>query len=167
MLLILSRSMAALGVTLFGGMAEYTEYSNVLRVSMRFESVYMYILFFILGFKIFRIFRVLFENILCILCLCFYVSPVQIKYRMFCKFRVLVLPYIPYFRIFRVFRHSVPSFRQSTIPPNRVTPTRGSLVSFHLSTLNNSDLTDYKGYMGSRNKQVYFLIMYYHFSTLR
>ena len=86
---------------------------------------------------------------------------------MFCKFRVLVLPYIPYFRTFRVFRHSVPSFRQSTIPPNRVTPTRGSLVSFHLSTLNNNDLTDYKGYMGSRNKQVYFLIMYYHFSTLR
>ena len=104
---------------------------------------------------------------MCILCLCFYVSPVQIKYRMFCKFRVLVLPYIPYFRIFRVFRHSVPSFRQSTIPSNRVTPTRGSLVSFHLSTSNNNDLTDYKGYMGSRNKQVYFLIMYYHFSTLR
>ena len=114
--------------------------------------------YIILGFKIFRIFRVLFENILCILCLCFYVSPVQIKYRMFCKFRVLVPPYIPYFRIFHVFRHSVPSFRQSTIPPNRVTPTRGSLVSFHLSTLNNNDLTDYKGYMGSRNKQVYFLI---------
>ena len=65
----------------------------------------------ILGFKIFRIFRVLFENILCIPCLCFYVSPVQIKYRMFCKFRVLVLPYIPYLRIFREFRHSVPSFR--------------------------------------------------------
>ena len=29
---------------------------------------------------------------------------------------------IPYFRIFRVFRHSVPSFRQSAIPPNSVTP---------------------------------------------
>jgi len=40
MLLILSSSMTALWVTLFGGMAEYTEYSNVLRVSMRFESVY-------------------------------------------------------------------------------------------------------------------------------
>ena len=31
-------------------------------------------------------------------------------------------PYIPYFRIFRVFHHSVPSFCQSTIPPNSVTP---------------------------------------------
>ena len=104
---------------------------------------------------------------MCILCLCFCVSPVQIKYRMFCKFRVLVLPYsISYFRIFREFRHSVPFFHQPTIPPNRVTPTRGSLVSFHLSTLNNNDLTDYKGYMGSRNKQLYFLIMNYHFSTL-
>ena len=29
---------------------------------------------------------------------------------------------IPYFRIFRVFRHSVPSFRQSAIPLNSVTP---------------------------------------------
>ena len=60
--------MAALGVTLFGGMAEYTEYSNVLRVSMRFESVYMYILFlfWVLQCKIFCIFSVLFENIFCV-----------------------------------------------------------------------------------------------------
>ena len=33
----------------------------------------------------------------------------------------LSIPYIPYFRIFRVLRHSVPSFRQSAIPPNSVT----------------------------------------------
>ena len=32
------------------------------------------------------------------------------------------IPYIPYFTIFRVFRHSVPSFRQSAIPLNSVTP---------------------------------------------
>ena len=36
------------------------------------------------------------------------------------------LPYcILYFRIFRVFRYYVPSVRQSTIPPNRVTLTVG------------------------------------------
>ena len=58
MLLILYRGMAALGVTLFGGMAEYTEYSNVLRVSMRFESVYMYILFlfWVLKYSVYSVF---------------------------------------------------------------------------------------------------------------
>lgn len=79
MLLILYRGMAALGVTLFGGMAEYTEYSNVLRVSMRFESVYMYILFlfWVLKYSVYSVF-------------CFSI---------FCKFRLFRQSAIPPHRV--------------------------------------------------------------------
>ena len=64
--------MAALGVTLFGRMAEYTEYSNVLRVSMRFESVYMYILFlfWVLKYSVYSVFCL---RIFCV----FFVSAVM------------------------------------------------------------------------------------------